>query len=1355
MKVPNQPSGRGRNSVSGAKDSNAPAQLTSKIGKGLESRVDNAVYTTKYNALTFLPIAFKEQFRRNGNVYFLFIGFLMFLGTYTELFVSSLSPWSTLGPLFLFMSISVIQEGMADLRRNQSDRERNNYPCVVLKRSEDLDSDNDREKSFMEGNDVDVRLLTQLSPDSRRSRRRNQDTEHNSAKIAFAKTKRKDIRVGDIVIVRNREMVPADLILLGSSGEKGAAYVETSSIDGETNLKLRSSPELPRGSVQVSTRDNLGRPETYSHPTQESISQAIKRVTRISLLGYADGVSALLHPSYADDEAAGPPINAPRRRSILRMASKVIGRPQPEVPDEITGSSKFVSALTSETPNASVNTFLGKITLPPVDHGVDVVNIALDAQNILLHGAVLRNTEWAIGVACFTGVETKLVQNSMKTRAKLSNLDLLINRTVVLILFLMFVIILVLSILSSLQWGKDFDNLWYAGYERNGTNSWPYLTDLDSPSWETKQKPFHQHFLGFLTLLNNFVPLSLYVTVEIASMVMMFLISWDKNMYHKETDTCAQARSTIVTDLGQVKYVFSDKTGTLTQNVMRFKRCSVDRMMFGDPVVKSAPERDEDDDFDNHVNQEFHPLKRLLNGYKSMSDEVEQKEYVKVGLKGDADDKQEIKASHQPLTFNAEFFLRVMSICHTVVVEQEMNSETVTNDSVTNDSDRSTFRFWKKSRANTGDSETNQLPTLLETTERSVEYTSRSNDKESVDVSFDSKSGSFEAMDTKESTNDAKSADGAPGGHTYQAESPDEGALVSAASQEFGFQLKGRGSGFVIISSEHPSILSNPIVSDGIKTKRVPLKNVASLMASPLMSDSNRLQNEFMMNSEEGNLTFKEPGEETWSILAVNKFDSTRKRMSIVVRSPPELGSIPMLLCKGADSSMLDPDICEGGQHLVKDSDDGSLSVPFETVAEVSENDENDDASEWEASNLIEMQSHLGAFACEGLRTLVLGVRILSEFECSEWLDQHKKAASSIVGRDSSLKALAFEIEKDLHIVGATAIEDKLQDGVPESISKIRRAGIKLWVLTGDKRETAIEIGYSTKVLDPKMYVADIADGPVGKVKALVATEFMRLVKMGKLRQYQLSALEVQKQSFCANVFKLICIFFGRFSRAYRIFYYKYVRTLCGTCYKVQSEKAIQRISEEKVIDEEPCVQRRRVRDLAEKIIEESAGRKEQRNFGSSFCVPGIFSRAKSARLLSISRQSSISELPSSQKPMLSRATSTFDPAEPSAVEEDILSVQSFVPGEIKSPFDKKKRTLLEKWFAIDRSVRKGQLVKHLTKEKEEEYYAGSHMLMQSFKAEVQIGMDENQQRSLVIEGSALLHFLGDPTLEEMLFFCC
>ena len=89
--------------------------------------------------------------------------------------------------------------------------------------------------------------------------------------------------------------------------------------------------------------------------------------------------------------------------------------------------------------------------------------------------------------------------------------------------------------------------------------------------------------------MSNFIPLSMYVTVELINFFFLYLIYVDVEMYDAVTNTRAVARSTNVTDLGQIQYIFSDKTGTLTQNVMRFKRCSVDGMMFGTPIQKTRP----------------------------------------------------------------------------------------------------------------------------------------------------------------------------------------------------------------------------------------------------------------------------------------------------------------------------------------------------------------------------------------------------------------------------------------------------------------------------------------------------------------------------------------------------------------------------------------------------------------------------------------------------------------------------------------------------------------------------------------------------------------------------------------------
>jgi phospholipid-transporting ATPase len=112
---------------------------------------------------------------------------------------------------------------------------------------------------------------------------------------------------------------------------------------------------------------------------------------------------------------------------------------------------------------------------------------------------------------------------------------------------------------------------------------------------------------------------------------------------------------------------------------------------------------------------------------------------------------------------------------------------------------------------------------------------------------------------------------------------------------------------------------------------------------------------------------------------------------------------------------------------------------------------------------------HLHSYSYLRLQTLVIGVKELSQEEFQEWQMSYEKASKALLGRGNLLRGVAANIERNLRLLGASGIEDKLQDGVPEAIEKLRQAGIKVWVLTGDKQETAISIGYSCKLLTREM----------------------------------------------------------------------------------------------------------------------------------------------------------------------------------------------------------------------------------------------------------------------------------------------
>jgi magnesium-transporting ATPase (P-type) len=429
-----------------------------------------------------------EQFRRFANLYFLIVGAIMAVGYYSELFESAISPWTTLGPLSIVISFSLLVEGTADLRRHKSDEETNNSPCVILRRADELDADEDaeRDKTVMNGKDVLVNLSKAYFQTSNNQQPETpvNRTSSELVGVAFQKIRRMNIRQGHLVLIKNRDMIPADMILLASSGDSGSSYIETSSIDGETNLKLRTSPNLPKKLLKC-LRDGVPmdaiteEPEDSGPSEIETLEQAAKRVTRFSCLANPEGISALENPNYDGDaveehpseKVTGTKLNIFQSMDAGLQAVKGMMTESTRSPSGRGSASnssnscgighKYVAALTTEPPNPHVNTFSGKLTLPPVEIDGSCYDIPLGAENILLRGAVLRNTEWAIGLACFTGTDTKLVQNSFETPSKFSQLDRLMNWTVIAVICVMILCISYLATQAVISNDQKFDNLWY------------------------------------------------------------------------------------------------------------------------------------------------------------------------------------------------------------------------------------------------------------------------------------------------------------------------------------------------------------------------------------------------------------------------------------------------------------------------------------------------------------------------------------------------------------------------------------------------------------------------------------------------------------------------------------------------------------------------------------------------------------------------------------------------------------------------------------------------------------------------------------------------------------------------------
>lgn len=108
---------------------------------------------------------------------------------------------------------------------------------------------------------------------------------------------------------------------------------------------------------------------------------------------------------------------------------------------------------------------------------------------------------------------------------------------------------------------------------------------------------------------------------------------------------------------------------------------------------------------------------------------------------------------------------------------------------------------------------------------------------------------------------------------------------------------------------------------------------------------------------------------------------------------------------------------------------------------------------------------HIEEFSTEGLRTLLYGFKWIDKKEYDSWHEKYQDSKTALTNRSQQIEDIGGMIEHDFELLGASAIEDKLQEGVSDTIDKLRRAGIRMWMLTGDKRETAINIGYSCRLI--------------------------------------------------------------------------------------------------------------------------------------------------------------------------------------------------------------------------------------------------------------------------------------------------
>ncbi|XP_055833092.1 phospholipid-transporting ATPase 2 isoform X1 [Solanum dulcamara] len=476
---------------------------------------------------------------------------------------------------------------------------------------------------------------------------------------------------------------------------------------------------------------------------------------------------------------------------------------------------KIKGVIECPVPDKDIRRFDANMRLFPPFLDNDICPLTI--KNTILQSCYLRNTEWACGVAVYTGNETKLGMSRGIPEPKLTAMDAMIDKLTGAIFIFQIVVVIVLGIAGNVWKDTEARKLWYVQYPNEG----PWYELLVIP-------------LRFELLCSIMIPISIKVSLDLVKSLYAKFIDWDNEMVDPETGTPSHATNTAISeDLGQVEYILTDKTGTLTENKMIFKRCCISGTFYGNE-----------------------------NG-----DGLKDPELLQAVASGSPD---------------AIRFLIVMAICNTVVPVQ-------------------------------------------------------------------SKAGAV----------------------SYKAQSQDEEALVRAAARLNMVFLEKKGN--ILDINFNDSLVQ-------------------------------------------------------YEVLDTLEFTSERKMMSVVVRDCQN-GNI-ILLSKGADEAIL-PHAHAGQQTRI-------------------------------FSEAVEQYAQLG------LRTLCLAWRDLEEEEYNEWSLLFKEANSSLVDREWRVAEVCQRIEHGFEIIGVAAIEDRLQDAVPETIETLRKAGINFWMLTGDKQNTAIQIARSCNFVSPE-----------------------------------------------------------------------------------------------------------------------------------------------------------------------------------------------------------------------------------------------------------------------------------------------
>ena len=701
----------------------------------------------------------------------------------------------------------------------------------------------------------------------------------------------------------------------------------------------------------------------------------------------------------------------------------------------------FSGFIKINAPNANLNYING--TFHPKFQKYDIIveqDIIISTNEFLLKGSVLKNTNWIIGVVVYTGMNNKIILNSKKPRLKMSKIEKKLN------LYLSFVFAFLMLCCVECSFFHHFH------YKINQKFYDNFVFIAKSSNTES----FIIFFTYFL-LLNTFIPISLIVSTEIIKMIQGIFIGWDILLYSKWRHCFCSVKSvSIIEELGNVNFIFSDKTGTLTKNQLQFKYCIIDTKYY-----------------------EYMKIGGIRNSSKNF--------VIRKSKRQNSMNTYELISRQNDFNRKKNSFL---SENNKIIIKRENDSNFITN-----------YQILRNNKSKTN--KINVSATYKESSKRNninILYNSNKNIKNksfnSINQSNNNLSKvSFSGNNVNNNTNSRASSSNNTNSNR-NSNSKNNMTMSSNSSNNNNYKkgsILRRDRNFTILESknEDASSCPNGIIRIGEGYFSNPENNLfIKFNSNPNFKNNNinyvhefwtalALTNECMVKYDKDDIKYMgtspddlelvktaasqgykliettidtktiKIGEKNYcfEILKVLGFSSERKRMSIIVKDRNEI----KLYIKGAD--------CEISKRLSK------KSLKNENYKIIS-------------NGLID-------FSKKGLRTLMVAYRKINDNDYTSWVNKLHEDELNIENKQKLIDRLYDIIENNLILIGGTVVEDKLQDNVPDTIKELRAAGIKIWVLTGDKLDTAKNIGHSCNLLseEQKLFTLKVMEKDEGIVK--------------------------------------------------------------------------------------------------------------------------------------------------------------------------------------------------------------------------------------------------------------------------------